>query len=183
MDQAFAQGRKCWGIRRPQQGKRRPRTSPRLSPKKPPAPTSDQELPSLPSSVPYASHRHVPEPHPAAAGTNTHGHRIRCRRAPCHLAPSWPLAGATPHKRVTSSTAMPTPERRATTIAASHSCTSRPQMANIVSPGTCRCCCHHPPAATRRVPHHLGRRPYPEATGFGACHPDPVSLQTSRPSC
>jgi hypothetical protein len=24
----------------------------------------------------------------------------RCRRAPCHLAPSWPLAGATPHKRV-----------------------------------------------------------------------------------
>jgi hypothetical protein len=42
MDQAFAQGRKCWGIRRSQQGKRRPRASPspRLSPKKPPAPTS-----------------------------------------------------------------------------------------------------------------------------------------------
>jgi hypothetical protein len=62
----------------PQQGKRRPRASPspRLSPKKPPTPTSGQELPSLPSSIPYASHRHVPEPHPAVDGTSTHGHRI-----------------------------------------------------------------------------------------------------------
>jgi hypothetical protein len=58
----------------------------------------------------------------------------RCRRAPCHLASSWPLTGATPHKRATSSTATPTPERRATTIAASHSRTPRPQMTNVVGP-------------------------------------------------
>jgi hypothetical protein len=68
----------------------------------------------------------------------------RCRRAPYHLALSWPLADATPHKRVTSNTATPTPERRATTIAASHSRTPRPQMTNVVGPGTCRCCRHHP---------------------------------------
>jgi hypothetical protein len=107
----------------------------------------------------------------------------RCRRAPCHLAPSWPLAGATPHKCATSSAATPTPERRATTIAASHSCTLRPQMTNIVSPGTCRCCRHHPPAATGRVPHHLGCRPCPKATRSGWQSPKPASLRTSRPPC
>jgi hypothetical protein len=37
MDQAFAHGRQCWGMQRPQQRKWRPRTSPspRLSPKNP----------------------------------------------------------------------------------------------------------------------------------------------------
>jgi hypothetical protein len=83
----------------------------------------------------------------------------RCRRAPYHLAPSWPLADTTPHKRATSSTATSMLERRVTTITASHSRTPRPQMTNVVSPGTCRCCRHHPPAAIGRVPHHLGRRP------------------------
>jgi hypothetical protein len=68
----------------------------------------------------------------------------RCRRATCHLALSWLLAGATPHKRATSSTATPMPERRATTIAASYSRTPRPQMTNVVDPGTCRCCCQQP---------------------------------------
>jgi hypothetical protein len=41
-----------------------------------PAPTSGQDLPSSPSSIPHVSHRRVPEPHPAADGTSTRGHRI-----------------------------------------------------------------------------------------------------------
>jgi hypothetical protein len=69
---------KMLGIRRSQQGKRCSRAlpSPRLSPKKTPAPTSGHELPSSPSSIPHLSHRRVPEPHPAADGTGTRDHRI-----------------------------------------------------------------------------------------------------------
>jgi|UPI000221F04F hypothetical protein len=104
----------------------------------------------------------------------------RCRRAPCHLALSWPLAGATPHKRATSSTATPMSERRATTIAASHSRKPRPQMTNVVGPGTCRCCCQQPQDV---CPIISGTAPCPEATGSGWQAPKPASLQMSRPPC
>jgi hypothetical protein len=103
MDRVFAQGRKCWGMRCPQQGKQRPwaSPSPRLSPKKPPAPTSDQEPPSPPSSLPRARatpgsrqwHWHTRPPKPAAAE-----HPATATTTLRHLGP---LVGAAPHKRAT----------------------------------------------------------------------------------
>jgi hypothetical protein len=111
----------------------------------------------------------------ALAHTTT---ETRCRRAPCHLAPSWPLADATLQKRVTSSTATPTPSHHHRSFTQPHAEATndqrrRPRHLPMLPPSSPQDVC----------PTISGAAPCPEATGSGWQAPKPASLQTSQPPC